>query len=339
MKYVSVAAIALGLFWIDRFLAKLEQSEVQSEAAGLASTASRLLASGNAAQAVVDYRRAHALVRTNRGYALGYAQALLAAGDVSGAEATLNDQLADNSNDAPANLAMARVMVAKRNSAEADSFYHRAIYGVWPEQAQANQQRVRLELAQWLAGRGAKDELLAELLPIQAAARDDPAMGHKEAELLLAAGSPARAADQYRALLKNNPADLSAYRGLGEAELKLGNYLGAQRAFLEAVQYEATDVASAKRLQMLSVLVSLDPTPRRLPSAEKLERSKRLLARVTDALAACGATVAMKDSAKSETAETQLNLAEQLWRANSGTCPAAQQDEPLKFVMSKLTSQ
>jgi thioredoxin-like negative regulator of GroEL len=336
MKFIWVAVIMIGLFWTDRFLAKLEQREVQNEAAGLALTGSQLLAGGNAPEAVVRYRRAHALVRTNREYALGYAQALLAAGDVAGAQGTLNDQLAENSNDATANLAMARVMVAKGDAKQADSFYHRAIYGVWIGDAAANQERVRLELAEWLAKRGAKDELLAELLPIQAAARDDSVMGRQVAELLLAAGSPARAADQYRTLIGKNSADLAAHRGLAEAEVRLGNYPAAQRALLEVVRRDGTDVASAKRLQMLSVLVSLDPTPRRLPATEKFERSKRLLARVEDALSGCGSAPA---SAGSLTAETQLTLAEQLWRASAASCPAAQHDEPLKLMMDKLTAQ
>jgi thioredoxin-like negative regulator of GroEL len=336
MKFVSLAAIMIGLFWVDRFLAQLEQSEVQKEAAGLAMTANQLLASGKAPEAVVRYRRAHFLIRKNRDYALGYAQALLTAKDVTAAESLLGEQLDQNSNDAPTNLAMARVMIAKGSAAEADSFYHRAIYGVWPNGAVANQEQVRMELAEWLAKRGAKDELLAELLPLQAAALDDSVSGRKVAELLLAAGSPARAADQYRALIGRNPADLAAYRGLGEAELKRGNYTAAQRALLDAVRRDGTDVASAKRLQMVSVLISLDPTPRRLPAGEKYERSKRLLARVQDALQICGTPAAANQSG--QTAEAQLTLAELLWRGHAAACTAAQQDEPLKFVMDKLTS-
>jgi len=204
-------------------------------------------------------------------------------------------------------------------------------------------------LADWLAQRGAKDELLAELLPLQAAARDNPAMGRKVAELLLAAGSPARAADQYQALLKTNPTDIVAYRGLGEAELHRGDYGAAQRAFMNAVRHDGTDVESAKRLQTLGVIVSLDPTPRRLSLPEKCERSTRLLARVMDDLSACEPAQApdtggMSANAKgsiitNETAEMDVSRAEQLWRARPPNCPAAQQDQPLKFVMDKLTAQ
>ncbi len=352
---ISLAAIMLGLFAIDRYLANLEKTELQKEAAGLAQDAQRLLASGKARQAVVRYQRAHFLARTNEDYALGYVQALLSAGDVERAESIVSEQLESNSNDGRANLLMARVTRAKGQAAEADSFYHRAIYGVWPNGAVADREHVRLELADWLAQRGAKDELLAELLPLQAAARDNPAMGRKVAELLLAAGSPVRAAEQYRALLVKNPGDVAAYRGLGEAELRRGNYSAAQRAFMNAVRHDGTDEESAKRLQTLGVIVSLDPTPRRLSLPEKCERSTRLLARVMDDLAACeppppatddapGAKGGVSKNAKgeistNETAEMDVSRAEQLWRTRPPNCPSAQRDEPLKFVMDKITAQ
>jgi tetratricopeptide (TPR) repeat protein len=340
---IAVAAAMAGLFWIDRSLEKLEQDELRKEAQGLASEGQQLLAGGKSQEAAIRFQRAHFLIHTNREYALAYAEALLAAGELQTAESTLQAQLDENSNAAPANLLMARVMIAQNRIEEADSFYHRAIYGVWPRDPAANAILVRLELANWLAKRSAKVELLAELLPLEQASHDDPALGRKVAELFLAAGAPPRAAALYQSAIQRNPSDLAAYRGLGEAELRSGNYPAAQRAFLDAVRRDGTDVASARRLQMLSLVVALDPTPRRIAMNEKYRRALGLVELLQSTVAACGAPgpaspvvpITTSGPITNEMAEAQLSLAEQLWRTRPDHCPVPPQ---LQIVMDKLTA-
>jgi tetratricopeptide (TPR) repeat protein len=158
---------------------------------------------------------------------------------------------------------MARTVIALNQLDDADSFYHRAIYGSWSDGAPANQNRVRLELADWLAKRQSKDELLAELMPLQPAARRDPPMSRRLAELFLVAGSPARAAAEYRALIADHPEDAALYKGLGQAELESGNYRAAERAFQEALRKNPDDREIEERMRMIRAVIALDPTPRR----------------------------------------------------------------------------
>ncbi len=350
---LAVLAIMAGFFFLDRFLVQLEQQELRHEAAGLKFEGDRLLARGEAAAAVTPYRRAHALFRADRKYALDYARALLASGDRPRAEATLREVLDRDSNGAPANLLMARTMLAAGKTTEAASYYHRAIYGAWPSEAAANRIRARLEFAAWLAQRNARDELLAELLPLQAALPAHPELGQRVADLLLAAGSPARAADAYRALLRMHPEDAAAYRGLGEAELRSGNYRAAQRILQEALRRNPSDIAIASRIQMVSTVNALDPTPRRLPSLEKYQRSLHLLELSANALRACAGTAATdllaeadhaaaqkpKGAISNELSEVRLSLAQQLWRKRVEAChPESKPDEPLQIIMEKLLS-
>jgi tetratricopeptide (TPR) repeat protein len=257
---VSVAAILLALFAVDQFLARLQNRELGNEAQSLYAYGDRLLAEGRADDALVRLQRAHTLARDNRTYPLALARALVATGRLGEAESSLRDLLDRDSNYGETNLIMARLMVRESNSTEADAYYHRALYGRWP--AGSNQANVRMELIDFLARRGARQELLPELLLLQNETGAAPA-DVKVAGLFLMAGSPNRAADAYRDLIRRNPDDVELYRGLGEAELAQGDFHRAQANFVEALRRKPGDPDIIQRLQFTTMLSSLDPTPRR----------------------------------------------------------------------------
>ena len=354
---LSIACIMAGLFVVDRFLARMEYNEIRSEARRLAEEGKRLLAENRGKDAASRYQRAHSLVRDDPEYALGYAQALLAAGDLERAESTLRDMLNRRPNDARANLLMARVLIALQRPEGADSYYHRAIYGSWPSDAASNQTRVRMELAEWLAQRHSNDELIAELLILQTTAQRDPKLIRRSAELFMAAGSPARAADQYEALIAENPQDVAAYKGLGEAELQRGNDRAAQRALQKALEQDPSDNEVKRRIEMIRAVTELDPTPRRLASREKYNRSMRLVSLASEALRACRARESgagetllkeadqlkakrIKGPITNEVSESRLKLAEDLWSMRVSACTSSpSEDDPLPWVINRLKGQ
>jgi tetratricopeptide (TPR) repeat protein len=282
---------------------------------------------------------------------------LLAAGDLERAESTLRDMLNRRSNDARANLLMARVLIALQRPESADSYYHRAIYGSWPSDAVANQTRVRMELVEWLAQRHAKDELIAELLILQTAAQRDPKMIRRSAELFLAAGAAARAAGQYEVLIAENPHDVAAYKGLGEAELQQGNDRAAQRALQKALEQDPSDNEVKRRIEMIRAVTELDPIPRRLASREKYNRSVRLVLLASEALRACRAPESdagetllkeadqlkakrVKGPITNELSESRLKLAEDLWSTRLTACRSSPlQDDSLSWIMNRLSAQ
>jgi tetratricopeptide (TPR) repeat protein len=354
---LTIGCIMAGLFVVDRFLARMEYNEIRSEARRLADDGKRLLAENRGKDAAFRYQRAHSLVRDDPEYALGYAQALLTAGDLERAESTLRDMLNRRSNDARANLLMARVLIARQRPEGADSYYHRAIYGLWPSDAATNQTRVRMELAEWLAQRHSNDELIAELLILQTAAQHDPNMIRRSAELFVAAGSASRAADQYEALIAENPHDVAAYKGLGAAELQRGNDRAAQRALQKALEQDPSDNEVKRRIEMIRAVTELDPTPRRLASREKYNRSMRLVSLASEALRACrtpesgaGETLLkeadqfkakrVKGPITNELSESRLKLAEDLWSTRLTACTSSpSKDDPLSWVMNRLKAQ
>src|SRR5262249_4375107 len=113
------------------------------------------------------------------------------------------------------------------------------------------------------------------------------AMQKKVGHLFLLAGSPGRSADVYRSLLREDRDDADAYFGLAEAELEAGDFQAAQASLRNALRRKPDDAGIRQRLQMASALSTLDPTPRRLTSKEKYDRSARILELTKTGLLEC----------------------------------------------------
>jgi len=239
MGLVCVAIAAT--FAVDEFLEKLERRESRAGAARLFDQGRGLLARGENSQAIERIEDALALERGNRGYRQTLAQAQLAAGKTADAEAAATDLLETDPTDGLASLIMARALEKEGRYTEAISYYHRAVYGQWHTDAAANQLHARLDLIDLLAARNSKEELLAELLPIQdrppQELRDKARLGR----LFLQAGAPPRAAVLFRAALRDQPEDAGAYAGLGEAEFAQSQYRTAQRDFAAALRLDANN--------------------------------------------------------------------------------------------------
>ncbi len=333
-----LATVIAGLTIADVSLARMETSELNSEAQTQFEDGMRLLHAGRASAAVDALRSAHTLNRRNANYELGLIEALAADGRMDEARTLLDDVLQQQPDSGQANLVAARLMLRQHRPAQAESYYHRAIYGEWPDNAPAHRLGARMELVHLLAANGMKQELLAELLPLEERAANDPTMLKRLANMFLTAGSPQRAADVDRSLIDRNPDDVEAYGSLGEAELELGNYREAQSAFLTAYRLKP-DKSLRERAELASALTALDPTPRRMPSKEKYERSGRLLELTLAASEPCltassSAADLLQEAhdalsqhslahATNEDSERVLSLAEKIWQARVKACGPA----------------
>jgi tetratricopeptide (TPR) repeat protein len=349
---IGVPVLMLALFGVDRRLARLEQTELEQEAKGLFSEGSSLLKAGKAQDAVERLRRAHSMVRTNTLYALALAEAGLQSGQEASAQRVLDEVLQTDSNNARANLLMARLFVSRNDFSGAEPYYHRAIYGRWAQNEPGFRLDARFEWARVLAGHGSQQELLSELLLLQAAAPDTPAIQKDLAGLFLRAGSGTRAAPIFRSLIRQRPADAEAYAGLGQAESLMNNYHAAELAFANAVFLKPGDKEIASRAESVKRLASLDPTPRRLSSLEKFRRSAEILKLSDEALRACfkpggppPESIKLLDGARrlesehpgtatNERAEARLDSALAIWQARPPACRP--EDAALAVIMQKL---
>lgn len=353
---ILVVLATAALVMIDSVLARTEQTETAAEATRFYSEGQRLMQQGNPAAAAESFRAAIANARDNTAYPLALGQALLDAGELDQASSTLTDLLrADPMAGAP-NLVMARLLVRQNDITQATSYYHRSIYGQWSGDARASRVSVRFELADLLARRNARAELLAELLPLQDEAPADPATRARLARLYMTAGAPARAAAIFRDLAHASPQDPDAHEGLGDAEFAGGNYALAQTSFLAALRLRPGDAQAQKGLDLANQVLDLDPLRRGLDAPERYRRSLHVLELVTGKAAQClspsqtagpagdllnNANAALKRrvpaARQADAVDANLDLANKLWQAERTTCSSAvaPADLPLQLVLAK----
>ena len=356
---IGVAAVIAALAMVDVFLERMEQSELASQALHADQNGQKLLAQYKAKEAVDAFRKAHALERENTKYELDLIQALMTAGKLAEAQPLMTEILQQQSNGGEVNLIAARLAAKEGHVNAADSYYHRAIYGEWPNRTRQHQIETRLELINFLRTHGKQDEMLAELLPLEEQAGNNATLQPTLAKLFLAAGSASRARDIYRELIKVDPRNASNYAGLGDAELALGDFRAAHLAFANAVAHDGKDEQLRARLQLTTTLISIDPMMRRLSDSEKYSRGVRILQMATDDLSQCITThssVATNEATQlvtaaqaelaapapkqptNEMAEAVLSLAERIWQAKADLCgtETTTNEQALRLIMDKL---
>jgi len=349
---LTLVAIVAALSTLDRFLARVESSELHAAAQRSYVAGSRLLAAGKAGEAVDFLRVAHSTERQNPDYELALISALTGAGKTTDAEPLMTEMLQRAPNDGRVNLIAARLMTRERKAADAEAYYHRAIFGEWPADAPERRIEARVELIDQLVKQNRKQELLAELISLEAEPAGGEEVRKRLATWFMLVGSPARAAEIYRAMAANDPKDIAATEGLGEAELEQGQYGAARAAFLLGSFQHPNDASIRAHLETLNTVVALDPTLRQLASEEKYRRSLRILDMARAGLAQCAAQnpilTASALSARTpahvtnEDAEKVLALAQQVWRARNDACSgalpesAAGEAEALSLLMKKL---
>ena len=348
----AIACVIAALTFIDSNLEKAERRDLANQARRAHLQGAGLIKQGKAEQGIDLLRKAHALERANTLYELDLIDALIAAAKTEDAEPLMNEILLREPDDGRANLSAARLLLERGKTGNAVSYYHRAIYGEWPENAAAHRVTARIELVRLLVKAGRDKELLAELLPLQEEARNDMTIQKELGHLFLVAGSPSRAAACYQALIDHNPKDADAYAGLGETQLEQGQYQDAHAAFLAALRYRPEDPSIRPRLDLSSALTDLDPTPRRLASLDKYRRSLHILQLAYDDLNGCIAkrpevsqllsaahdTLSRKPppNPTNELSEEVLGTAEKTWQARVAACGAG--EDPLRLIMQKLGS-
>jgi Tfp pilus assembly protein PilF len=338
-----VLVIMAALYGIDKFLALQETSEMEQEASRHFAAGQNLLAGGKPHEAVQEFARSHTIERNNHEYLLSLATAELSDHQLSAARETLEEALDEDSNDGRANLSMARLMAENGRFKDADSYYHRAIYGEWPPKASNPAAKVRLELAKMLAEHGGSRELLSELLLLENEPNQDLATKKEVAALFLRAGSAQRAAEAYRDLIREDREDADVFVGLGQAEILAGNYHAAENAFLDALRRRMDDPKIQSQLALVAKLATLDPTVRRLSSAEKYRRAVAIVDLVQKEVNGCrpGASPVKPELVKgpinNEMAEACLDQAEKLWKQRGEACREAEAaEDPLVLLMRKL---
>ena len=241
----------LGLivaFAITGFAARLYHGRRAQLARSWTDRGNAELKAGHAAAALSDFRAA--LVYAHREFSpeeqerfeLDFVQALLAAGDRDEARSYLLDMYERAPGNSRVNLELARMAAQMVDDADAKRYYNGAIYGVWdenPDDVLRSRLDTRLELYRYLTDRGEKAEAQSVLLATAAAVPPDPALHVQVGQLMLQAGQPQAALDEFKRALRLGPRDYEALAGAGQAYFQLGNDQQAVR-FLESATREVS---------------------------------------------------------------------------------------------------
>ncbi|MFL5483840.1 MAG: tetratricopeptide repeat protein [Gemmatimonadaceae bacterium] len=355
LTFAVILVTILLLLGFDTGLARIDKRANSASALSEYKQGQGLFATGHVDDAIDHFRAAATLDRDHSVYTVALAQAFLAQGRASVAEQLLGPVLERNVYDAPANLQLARVLAKEGRPDEAKSYYRRAIIGTWQgPDAERNRTASRYELIDLLAQSGDKQDLLSELLPLQDEAQTDSAR-RKVAHLFVVAGSPERASDMYRTILRHNPRDAEAYVGLADATLAMGNFNTARDHLDAALKVAPDDSVIKKRLALTDTVIAMDPGQRGLGVDEQLRRSRALVQRTIVAARRCldvsspevsaaldSVTRSLVASAanvpRAQAIEENLSIAGTIWRMRGTRCATRDQpgEEALRLVQEKI---
>ena len=244
------------------------------------------LETGNPTAAIDAFRNALRFAREDRDLRLRLGESLAAAGRVSEARAYLLGLWQDQPGSGRVNLQLARLASREGDVSTARRYYHDAIEGAWPDDAEARRRSTRLELGEYLVSQHALDLAEVELISLAADLPPDPAARRQVATLLSKAGVHRRALTLFDQILLADPGDIAARIGAGEAAFALGNHAAAVR-YLRRVPKTQGGEAVAELLEVSSLVIALDPYRRGLSARERAGRALRALAAADTRLRAC----------------------------------------------------
>jgi tetratricopeptide (TPR) repeat protein len=298
-----------------------------------------------------EYRAALALDRGNDRAARSLALTLHALGRLQESESYLRDLLRRAPTDGTLNRELARIEAATSRHTEARASYQRAVYGEWPDQDGASRIETRFELVDYLARTGSRDEVLAELLRLAAELpAGHTAASRRTADLLLAHGAPALAADALRSALRTAPSDPDLLAHLADIEMSAGEFAAARIELRRALSLAPKRSDLADRLNVVERVIAIDPTLPGLTLVTRTRRARALLRAVAEQTGNCPSTSAdeselratvdrrLRRSARSnaEAAEEDLGLAARLWAASPSCHGAGVESQALAQVLDRV---
>ena len=215
--------------------------------------------------------------------------------------------------DAAINLALARVAAHRGSIDDAIRYYHNAMYGVWNSDPDANRNRVRIELIEYLLKKNARAQADSELIALATALPRDPAQHLQAAQLFMQAQDYARALDQYDYVLHLEPNNASAMAGAGEAAYRMGNYTLAQRFLRNAVTANPQDENARQLLATTDLVMHSNPFHSHISDAERNRRIAADFEQAENRLTACAKQTGVNlNPAAAPTPSPLLNL-QQRW--------------------------
>ena len=271
------AVIVVVLFFLTGFITRDYHRKLTALGRQWFDEGEQQLKSGNAAAALADFHTALVYSPDDTQIQFQLAQALAAEGRNSEARAYLLELQVHAPSDAPISLALARIAAGSGSEADALRYYHGAIYGVWPSEAEANRLNARLELCRFLIARGDTSIAEAELISLasEIPERNGASLHAQTGELFLRIGDATRALSEFRSALTVAHAPVEALRDAGLAAYQLGEFQQAARYLDRAHRLSDKDTGVSHALDISRLVTSADPYAPGLSEAERRDRARR----------------------------------------------------------------
>lgn len=229
-------------------------------------------AAGHPERSLEDFRAALLYDRDNFQYQLSLARALRDSGRTDEAESYLLRLWEANPQDGAVNLALGR-LDARRGSVEgALHYYHNAIYGIWPGNAESARNDAEFELIEFLIKAGATPQAQAELITLAATHPYDKDTNIRIAQLFMQVDDYDHALAGFEAVWNHDRENAVAAAGAGEAAFALGRYRNAEFYLRSAVNLNSADRRSRELLQMANMILESDPFSRGITETERINR-------------------------------------------------------------------
>jgi tetratricopeptide (TPR) repeat protein len=237
--------------------------------------------------AIEDLRAALDYDPSNFGYQLALARLLRDTGNIQEAESYLISLWERDPQNGLVNVALARLYVRQHSIEKAIQYYHNAIYGVWPSDAESQRLAIQQELVQFLIEEKTYAQAQAELISWSSALPVDSNLHLIVADLFKATHDYDHALAEYQKFLRRERNNPEALAGAGEAVFLLGRYRTAQNYFQDAIRAGNQDVHNKKLLETSTTILNIDPFGRRISTQERNQRVRQAFSQAGKRLANC----------------------------------------------------
>jgi tetratricopeptide (TPR) repeat protein len=285
LTFAAAVAFAGVSHLVTRFNANQQARGRKLYAQGLAETTA-----GRYDDAIATFRAALTCDPNNSQYQLSLARALRDSNDprrLDEAESYLLALWQRTPQDAAVNLALARVAAHRGSIEDATRYYHNAMYGVWNSDPDANRNKARIELIQFLLKKGAPDKAESELMALATSLPPDPPAHLQSAQLFEQAKDYAGALAQYEEVLRVDPGNASALSGAGISAYRSGKYETSQRYLRAAVNADPQDANARELLATTDLILRANPFRSHISDAERNRRIAEAFTQAEKRLTEC----------------------------------------------------
>ncbi|HEY7097390.1 MAG TPA: tetratricopeptide repeat protein [Terriglobales bacterium] len=238
--------------------------------------------------AISDFRAALSYDRDNFYYELSLARALRDNGRMNEAEAYLVNLWERTPQDGFVNLALGRLAARQSKIDKAIQYYHNAIYGVWPSNAENNRRTAEFELIAFLLRQGAQSQAEAELIAVAATLPpDDVILQTHVAQLLAQVGMHDRALALFKKVLQEDRSSKPALDGAANSAFELGHYRSAEGYLRRSLALDPHNEQNRDLLETITLVLEMDPYDRRLSTVGRIRRLRAAFDVASKRLSVC----------------------------------------------------